>query len=538
MKKNFSRPTWMRTAAVMISVVVAVFAIVSCRANFGSGSGDEGFLDTGNTQSHFKAFQVDPRSEDSAGPQFVSAADLDGDGLMDLVSAWNQSQPVQLHLQRRSMFGAISFETITLAGNEPTVVVSGLSLGDFDLDGRVDIAVLVKRAGGLSSGGCLTQQPGVDADAGICDNGDTCSISAQDCPGESRCKATQPVNGALIIYLGPDDPATVSQALAWEEVAVSAAFLTGSGAGTDTPEIDGYTSMAAGDLDGDGDIDIVAAWNTECGSNEVLVFTNLGGARVRDGVWTVESMPNFFGRETEVKDVKLADIDRDGDLDIVATRPTSEALNLHWYRNPAIDVPDDFHIVNGEWQEGTIAQIATSADIVRLGDIDRDGITDVVVRSTTGRVVQWLKGPEGPTTSPLRGIPWQVFTLAEFTDRAPEAIALGDLNFDGQLEVIISAEGGLAWFDSKAAPSVYDQWIENLIIDDRPASDGSSNPATTDPNVNPTEVSASSFINSVLVVDLDGDGANDLVATLDRSGLSGLSNDALVWFQNTLRPAG
>ena len=35
------------------------------------------------------------------------------------------------------------------------------------------------------------------------------------------------------------------------------------------------------------------------------------------------------------------------------------------------------------------------------------------------------------------------------------------------------------------------------------------------------------------VEDLDCDGGNDLVVTLDRSGLSGLSNDAITWFRNT-----
>ncbi|RME37572.1 MAG: hypothetical protein D6788_09155, partial [Planctomycetota bacterium] len=60
------------------------------------------------TRSFFTAFQVDPTAEDTAGPKFVVAADIDQDGLLDLVSAWNQSQPVQLHLQRRDAAGNIS----------------------------------------------------------------------------------------------------------------------------------------------------------------------------------------------------------------------------------------------------------------------------------------------------------------------------------------------------------------------------------------------------------------------------------------------
>jgi hypothetical protein len=48
-------------------------------------------------------------------------------------------------------------------------------------------------------------------------------------------------------------------------------------------------------------------------------------------------------------------------------------------------------------------------------------------------------------------------------------------------------------------------------------------------------VAETTLINSILVVDLDGDSDNDLVATFDRTGLSGVTNDALVWFRNTLR---
>ncbi|MCH8966357.1 MAG: hypothetical protein IID43_01645, partial [Planctomycetes bacterium] len=61
-----------------------------------------------------------------------------------------------------------------------------------------------------------------------------------------------------------------------------------------------------------------------------------------------------------------------------------------------------------------------------------------------------------------------------------------------------------------------------------------NDPATTDPSVTPEEVGDTTIINSIWVVDLDNDGADDFVVTLDRSGLSGLSNDALVWFRNTM----
>jgi hypothetical protein len=53
-----------------------------------------------------------------------------------------------------------------------------------------------------------------------------------------------------------------------------------------------------------------------------------------------------------------------------------------------------------------------------------------------------------------------------------------------------------------------------------------------DPNAQVEEVVTETFINSATIVDMDGDGDNDIVATLDRNGLSGLTNDVLVWFRN------
>lgn len=489
------------TVCIALSGLAAAGILVGCRGNYDGTSGGD-FLASGRTSSFFTALQIDPPSEDSAGPQFVVAEDLNADGLLDLVTAWNQSQPIQLHLQRRSATGSIGFETITLAGSVPAVAVAGLAVTDFDQDGRLDIVVMLKDTL-LSDAGCLdSEDPG---DAGL--------------------------NGVILIYLGPADVADTNQSLAWREVPVESSRLRGTGTVTGFPEEGGFTGMAVGDIDLDGDQDIVAAWNAACGDSpaQVVLFTNQGGAAVRDRTWTGVRLPNAIPAGEVVKDVQLGDIDQDGDLDIVVTYPSAASMNVRWFRNPVIDVADEVHVSDGNWHVGTVGQVATSADIIRLADLDRDGRLDVVVRSSSGGVIQWLKGRGADaTTDPLGIIPWQVFTLAEFSSRQPDAMALGDLNGDGVLELIVAAEGGLAWFDALGAPSVFDQWTENVIIDDQ-----RGDIASTDPSVDTLEARTSTFINSILVVDLDGDGATDIITTLDRSGLSGLSNDALVWFRNS-----
>lgn len=510
------RPTLRITASVCALLLAATLLIalpfVGCTGNYTGGSGGGllggGLLDSG-TSSFFRAVQVDPRSEDSAGPQFVVAEDLDSDGLLDLVSAWNQSQPVQIHLQRRNALGQIQFQTTTLAGNVPVVSVAGLTVADFDRDGAPDIAVLLKETY-LENAGCLDSE--VPAEGGL--------------------------SGVILIYLGPADAGQVGQALAWQEVAVEASRLAGAAGTGLTPESGGFTAMRIGDIDNDTDMDLVVAWNSTCGdtgdggATDVVVFNNQGPAAVRDGTWTFNVIPNPIPAGTAIRDVALGDIDADGDLDIVATFPDAGSMNVRWFRNPIIDDPDDYHIVDGTWQVGTVGQVATQGDIARIADIDRDGLLDVVVRSAGGRLVQWLRGP-GPeaTTAPLPQIPWQVYTLAEFNERSPQAIAVGNLNFDDSMEVVASAGGALLWLDSTPAASVYDQWTGRVIVDDGPGE--AASPA--DPSVNAGTATGVTLINSILIVDLDGDGDNDIVATLDRSTDSGISDDALVWFRSTLR---
>lgn len=491
-------------ALVLIGTTAALYLGAGCRTDFGTGGGTDSNLgSSGRTLGNFTAIQVDPRSEDSAGPQFVSAEDIDGDGLMDLVSAWNHSQPVQVHLQQRSASGTVSFETVTLAGSIPAVAVAGLAVADFDDDGHPDIAVLVKESL-LDGAGCL----------------------GSEVPGEG-------LRGEIVLYLAPTDPAQANEALAWIEAPVGQSFLQGEGDDFSDPEVGGYTGMTVGDINVDGNPDIVVAWNSGCdgGRSDALVFLNNGPGPVRDGSWTAVPIPDSAPKGGAIKDVALGDIDRDGDLDIVATFPEAQAMNVRWYRNPTLDLPDDFHLTGPDWQVGTVGQISSGADKIRMADVDRDGLVDVVVRSSAGNLIQAFRGPPGATTAPLRNIPWQVYTLAEFTDRTPAAFALGDIDGDGQNDLVASATGALAWFDAGAAQTVYDPWVENLILDEQAATTSTSATATV-PGTAPAATAAGTVINSVLAADIDGDGDTDIVVTLDRTDRSGLTNDALAWFRN------
>lgn len=284
-----------------------------------------------------------------------------------------------------------------------------------------------------------------------------------------------------------------------------------------------------------------------------LVATDEGGLQETDfvevlvrqwtPVWVTFNVP-------VVKDCVLLDVEDDGDLDIVYTYPDSVSGNVSWSRNPRepTDADDGLPgrdlILDGflAWQERPIGQVDTGADTLSVGDVDGDGFEDILVRSSLGSVVQWFRRPTEDVVQPIFpppdplpdrfNFPWQVFTMFEFNAAEPVATAIGDLTGDGQVEAVIGTGSGVSWYappvvtqsDGEKVVQPFDPWTANVIVRDDSGSDGDSN--------------ALAIVNEVLIVDLDGDGQADFIATLDRQTQSGLSDDALIWYRNVIGEEG
>lgn len=197
-------------------------------------------------------------------------------------------------------------------------------------------------------------------------------------------------------------------------------------------ESDSGSKVALGDLDRDGDVDVVLA------EQALSVWLNPGRtASGFQGSFTPAGPA--FGSGLFLG-VALADLDGDGDLDAV----TAESDPSH----------DRVWINQGGAQRGTPARFADSGQRlgpgtgqsrdVALGDLDRDGDIDAVVARPRGNLVYWNDGAGRFTEAGTK-----------FGNGPSEAIALADFDLDGNLDVFVASFGAPAevWLAEFPIPS-------------------------------------------------------------------------------------
>jgi hypothetical protein len=300
--------------------------------------------------------------------------------------------------------------------------------------------------------------------------------------------------------------------------------------------------MDVADVNADGFPDILAAFNG-CDDNEnptkqVELWINPADDRIRQnevivGPPTTQDT-NFDGKDDtctatvdspwqklllqvglrDIISARLSDVDVDGDLDVVALRPTSKTFDVSWQANPLIPLGD---VAADLWGIGGIHPIGESdagLDILEIGDLDGDGLNDVLALGQSDRLLRWFRRPLDPVK---QDFPWDVFNMVQYSTLVPTALEIADVNVDGQLDVVAAAGGHIRWFTPLDSP--FESWSEQFVVSDAMIGDASAT------------VGTSPFfpINSVHAVDIDDDGRLDIVATFDREGTD---NDLIVWFQN------
>lgn len=253
---------------------------------------------------------------------------------------------------------------------------------------------------------------------------------------------------------------------------------------------------AAGDLDGDGDTDLVVGID---GATDV-VWLNDGS-----GTFTVSGATLGSGGRTTA--LALADFDRDGDLDVLVGE--ANAPDTVWLNDGTADFTPG----------ATLSTSRTSA--LAVGDVDRDGDVDVVQGNRSGEYDRlWLNdGSAGFTDAGRIGGRDNTHT-----------VLLADLDGDRRLDVVQGTSGpnsiyfgdgtgdftdsgqrvGTGSTRSLAAGDVDCDGDVDLVVAGRDPSQIWLNDGTG--QFTPTDRLANAATDHVVLVDVDADGDLDVFA--------------------------
>lgn len=240
--------------------------------------------------------------------------------------------------------------------------------------------------------------------------------------------------------------------------------------------VDGAVSVFAVDLDGDGDIDVLSAGEDD---DTIAWHENDGG-----------SPPLFEKRvindaAAEAKSVFARDLDGDLDIDVLSASLGDDTIA--WYENDGGSPPN--------FETRIITSSAVGARSVFAIDLDGDLDVDVVSASTQDDTIAWYENDGG--ISP-------VFAKHTISTSSGGAFTVFAIDLDGDEDV-----------DVLSANSVDDTitWFQN---------DGKSSPTFKIGVISDTAIGA----RSVFASDLDGDGDVDVISASNRdSTVSYYSND-------------
>jgi len=148
----------------------------------------------------------------------------------------------------------------------------------------------------------------------------------------------------------------------------------------------------------------------------------------------------------------VADLDEDGDLDIVAVGRTAGMI---WLENlGAENILEPWRIRTITLRTGLTRVLAVNVDPQADADID------IVATDRAGGSVYWYENPGSPR---LQGFAEHLLTVV--SPSQPDALSAGDLNMDGELDLVVGTDGpdgSLYWMTAQS--NVRELWSTALIV--------------------------------------------------------------------------
>jgi len=349
-------------------------------------------------------------SEECAGANSVCAADVDGDGDVDVLCASQDDDTVGWYESDGAPVPSYTRRILSTEADGACAVCAA----DVDGDGDTDVLCASQNDDTVawfeSDGG----SPPSFAEHGIASSADGASCV---------CTADVDRDGDVDIISSSrhDDK------VAWYESdgGKPPSFTERAVSGT----TNAATCVFPADVDSDGDVDILSASYED---DTVAWHESDGGAP-----------PSFtehaiFTAADGVESVHACDVDGDGHMDVVSASSLDGVIR--WYENLGVPSPS--------FVEHMICATANGAASVFAGDVDEDGDVDVLSASREDDTVSWHESDGG---SPPTFVEHVVSAWADGAD----AVCAADVDGDGDVDALSAAsEGGkIAWYPNKGGQS-------------------------------------------------------------------------------------
>lgn len=285
-----------------------------------------------------------------------------------------------------------SFGPVSRYSMGTSTILYGVSLGDINGDGYLDI---VSASVGNNTAGVLTGMVGGGFAPAVAYSTGTGStpfgVELGDVNGDGRLDIVTPNigNGRIAVLLGQSNGG----------FAGASSYTTGN---PSTP-----SSVALGDINGDGRLDIVA----DNGGNAAVLLGQASGFAAAS-TYPISSSGGSAS-------IALGDLNADGRLDVVTTNFNTNAVGVL------------FGLTSGGFATASAYALGAGSTpaSVAIGDVNGDGRRDIVTANQGNNTV-------GVLLSQASGGFATVTTYPTGAGSSPYGVALGDVNGDGRLDLV------------------------------------------------------------------------------------------------------